>query len=113
VTTIMTNSSFPRIFGSPRYPLSYLNTIKSLTLIIPDRLFNMDPVNTVLDPATTAQEERSLMTFQNLALGSRPICPVQSSDSEMVVSEVNQPTPVQVSWVASPPIGLRQSGKWC
>ena len=61
----------------------------------------MDPANAVLDPATTAQEERSLLAFQNLTLASPPMYPTQSSDSEMVGSAVKEPTSVQVSWVAS------------
>jgi len=36
---------------------------------------NMDPANTVLESATTAQEELPLVAFQNLTLASRPICP--------------------------------------
>ena len=60
----------------------------------------MDPVNAVLDPATTAQEERSLVAFQNLTLASPPIYPTQSSNSEMVGPAVKEPKSVQVSWVS-------------
>ena len=59
----------------------------------------MDPANAVLDPATSAQEERSLLAFQNLTLASPPIHPIQSSNSDMAGSAVKEPTSVQVSWV--------------
>ena len=49
-----------------------------------------------MDSATSAQEERSLVAFQNLTLASPPIYPTQSSDFEMVGSEVKEPTSVQV-----------------